>query len=401
MGPASGSKPTSYRAKAYGMLSLLRFLIRIKEYTSMHFHWNGVIATDSQSLLDTLNAVDELEQQQDNLPTNLNGGRVVLDVLTPDWDVLIEIQRSSMEQLPQEIWLEYMKGHQDTSRNKAGRHERAPRSRYTLRTIESNGTIECRRRCKSRPISGRVWRRTTNCKNYDHQHRCTPCRPGRNNHITLPKSNSIPSHRSTPPKLSNEHVPVDSGSFRRHYWSPMAQHYEKWASDAYITRRWYSTYYRRIVSRTNTTKATEHVQHATTQWRTATTFFDALTLMQLHGERSSEQIWPTSIAEHRQHRNWIDCWPRHSTNGFTPPQTTYRLIQFRSLTSFAIWSSSRTLLDGGRYSVGFLVKNGALHHNTGNTTCNKYFTFTYTWHCRMYMYHLNCADTNFITCTML
>ena len=111
MGPASGSKPTSYRAEAYGgMLSLLRFLIRIREYTSMQFHWNGVIATDSQSLLDTLNGVDELEQR-DNLPTNLNGGRVVLDLLTPNWDVLIEIQRS-MEQLPQ-IRLEYVKGHQD------------------------------------------------------------------------------------------------------------------------------------------------------------------------------------------------------------------------------------------------------------------------------------------------
>jgi hypothetical protein len=61
MGPASGSKPSSYRAEAYGMLSLLRFLIRNAEYTSMHFPWIGIIATDSQSLLDTLNGVNELE----------------------------------------------------------------------------------------------------------------------------------------------------------------------------------------------------------------------------------------------------------------------------------------------------------------------------------------------------
>ena len=110
MGPASGSKPTSYRAEAYGMLSLLQFLIRIKEYTSMHFHWEGVIATDSQSLLDTLNGVDELEQR-DNFSPSAENGTVVLDVLAPDWDVLIEIQKS-MHQLPR-IKLEYVKEHQD------------------------------------------------------------------------------------------------------------------------------------------------------------------------------------------------------------------------------------------------------------------------------------------------
>ena len=110
MGPASGSKPTSYRAEAYGMLSLLRFLIRIKEYTSMHFQWEGIIATDSQSLLDTLNGVDELTQH-DNFSPSTAEGTVVLDVLAPDWDVLIEIQKS-MEQLPR-IKLEYVKGHQD------------------------------------------------------------------------------------------------------------------------------------------------------------------------------------------------------------------------------------------------------------------------------------------------
>jgi hypothetical protein len=76
----------------------------------MHFPWIGIIATDSQSLLDTLNGVNELEQNDDT-PINIDGGKVVLDVLIPDWDVLIEIQRS-LDQLPQ-IKLQYVKGHQD------------------------------------------------------------------------------------------------------------------------------------------------------------------------------------------------------------------------------------------------------------------------------------------------
>jgi hypothetical protein len=58
MGPASGRKPTSYRAEAYGLLSLLRFLIRLREFSHMHEEWSGEIATDSKSVLDTLNEGD-------------------------------------------------------------------------------------------------------------------------------------------------------------------------------------------------------------------------------------------------------------------------------------------------------------------------------------------------------
>ena len=55
MGPARGGGcVTSYRAEAYGLLSLVRFLIRIAEYTEMQLPWIGIIATDSSSLLDTL-----------------------------------------------------------------------------------------------------------------------------------------------------------------------------------------------------------------------------------------------------------------------------------------------------------------------------------------------------------
>jgi hypothetical protein len=55
MGPARGFRPTPFRAEGVGLLALLRFLIRIvAEYTMMHEPWQGIFATDSKSLLDTL-----------------------------------------------------------------------------------------------------------------------------------------------------------------------------------------------------------------------------------------------------------------------------------------------------------------------------------------------------------
>jgi hypothetical protein len=54
MGPSRGQVMDSYRAECSGMLSILRFLIRIAEYTSMVDEWQGTIGTDSQSMLDTI-----------------------------------------------------------------------------------------------------------------------------------------------------------------------------------------------------------------------------------------------------------------------------------------------------------------------------------------------------------
>ena len=110
MGPASGRKPTSYRAEAYGLLSLLRFLIRLREFSHMHEEWSGEIATDSKSVLDTLNEGDT-DPHDEELPVDLDDGCVVLDVLRPEWDVLIEIQEA-LRSLPG-VTLQYVKGHQD------------------------------------------------------------------------------------------------------------------------------------------------------------------------------------------------------------------------------------------------------------------------------------------------
>ncbi|KAI2507318.1 hypothetical protein MHU86_7154 [Fragilaria crotonensis] len=54
MGPAYGSSPTSYRSKSYGMLSILCFLRRLAEFTGHLSPWEGIVATDSDSLLKTL-----------------------------------------------------------------------------------------------------------------------------------------------------------------------------------------------------------------------------------------------------------------------------------------------------------------------------------------------------------
>ena len=64
MGPARGPCPTSYCAEAVGMLSVLRLLIRLSEYTAMHDPWSGIIGTDSKSVLDTLGGVQADGQRQ-------------------------------------------------------------------------------------------------------------------------------------------------------------------------------------------------------------------------------------------------------------------------------------------------------------------------------------------------
>lgn len=92
MGPArGGGSVTSYRAEACGMLPNLRFfLIIIAKFTEMQLpYWHGVVATDSQSVLDTLFGHDELCRGKGrDKPINLSGSRIFLNFLSPDWDVL-------------------------------------------------------------------------------------------------------------------------------------------------------------------------------------------------------------------------------------------------------------------------------------------------------------------------
>jgi hypothetical protein len=66
--------------------------------------------TDSQSILKTLAGGDKKFLAADE-PVRIDGNTVVLDVLCPDWDILIEIQHA-LSQLPG-LGLKYVKGHQD------------------------------------------------------------------------------------------------------------------------------------------------------------------------------------------------------------------------------------------------------------------------------------------------
>lgn len=114
MGPVSGSQPNSYRAEACGMLSLLLFLSRIAEFTSTTGQWEGVIATDSESLLNTLSGTKRMRIGDVEDPSEHNGTDVIIDPMAPQWDVLIEIQ-AARKKYPG-IILEYVKGHQDRTK---------------------------------------------------------------------------------------------------------------------------------------------------------------------------------------------------------------------------------------------------------------------------------------------
>ena len=115
----------SYRAEAYGLLSILRFIIRIAEFTGYAeapwtdslagelLDWWGTLATDGLSVLTTLRGQSDGDSSQHEPIIFIPQKEVELDVLCPDWDVLREIQ-VAMKQLPQ-VNLQYVKGHQGTT----------------------------------------------------------------------------------------------------------------------------------------------------------------------------------------------------------------------------------------------------------------------------------------------
>jgi hypothetical protein len=110
MGPSRGWRMDSYRAECSGMLSLLRFLIRLGEYTFRVDNWKGTIGTDSQSMLEKLFGRTKVKSGEPLIAAQLKE----LDVMTAEWDLLMEIQ-VSLRLLP-EVELTYVKGHQDASR---------------------------------------------------------------------------------------------------------------------------------------------------------------------------------------------------------------------------------------------------------------------------------------------
>jgi hypothetical protein len=51
---AISQSPHAYRSKSYGLLSLLCFLRRLADFTGKHDPWFGIVATDSQGLINTV-----------------------------------------------------------------------------------------------------------------------------------------------------------------------------------------------------------------------------------------------------------------------------------------------------------------------------------------------------------
>ena len=84
-GPARGATMDSYRAECTGMLSLLRFLVRIAVFVNMDDPWRGLIGTDGQSLLDRLYVKG---------PAHTLQQLAKLDTLDAEWDLLVEIQNA-------------------------------------------------------------------------------------------------------------------------------------------------------------------------------------------------------------------------------------------------------------------------------------------------------------------
>jgi hypothetical protein len=92
------------------MLSLLRFLIRLGEYTFRAEQWCGTIGTDSHSMLERLFGSKTVKDGKPLTAASL----VEVDVLCAEWDLLIGIQQS-LRLLPA-VKLKYVKGHQDSHR---------------------------------------------------------------------------------------------------------------------------------------------------------------------------------------------------------------------------------------------------------------------------------------------
>ena len=110
MGPARGVQVDSYRAEAYGMLTVLVFLRRLAEFTDHRQPWSGILATDSQSLLDAIS--EKTLPDSDSPPIY---GKVkdlrALDVRCAEWDLLSSILLE-LREYPN-LKLEYVAAHQD------------------------------------------------------------------------------------------------------------------------------------------------------------------------------------------------------------------------------------------------------------------------------------------------
>lgn len=113
-GPVYGTRPTSYRAEGYGLLSMTRFLICLSEYCNNTQQMQPFrMASDNISLVDN---ATEYQQEDTDIPSftdePLEYQKAAQFTLVSDWDILNEIRMSLPLLLgkPRILWV---KGHQD------------------------------------------------------------------------------------------------------------------------------------------------------------------------------------------------------------------------------------------------------------------------------------------------
>ena len=101
--PVFGHFPSFFHAKAYGLLSYLRFLYRVSQYTQPHLPKQNIIYTDSASLIEKLVEIRKWPYFFPNTTMDL------------DWDVLQQII-SSLHLFPSLPEIHFVQGHQDDNR---------------------------------------------------------------------------------------------------------------------------------------------------------------------------------------------------------------------------------------------------------------------------------------------
>ena len=99
-GHVFGRFPSSFRAEVYGLLSYLRFLYRVSQYTQSPLPKQNIIYTDSASLIEKLG---EIRQWPYFFPNT---------TMDPHWDVLQQIL-FSLHLFPSLPEIHFVQGHQD------------------------------------------------------------------------------------------------------------------------------------------------------------------------------------------------------------------------------------------------------------------------------------------------
>ena len=98
--PIFSCLPSSFHAEAYGLLSYLRFLYRVSQYTQSPLPKQNIIYTDSASLIEKLGKIRKWPYFFPNTSTD------------PDWDILQQII-FSLRLFPSLPEIRFIKGHQD------------------------------------------------------------------------------------------------------------------------------------------------------------------------------------------------------------------------------------------------------------------------------------------------